>query len=63
MATVLLTIALVVVVALLVAAGAMALARLDDVYDATALRHGAAAFAACITLAAAVATALAAVLR
>ncbi|MFC9916534.1 hypothetical protein [Streptomyces sp. NPDC059862] len=57
-AIVLLTAALVVVVALLVAAGAGKLARLDGATYPTALIRAAAAFATVITLAAAVTGAL-----
>ncbi len=56
----LLTTALVIVIALLAAAGAGKLARMDGATYPTALTRAAAAFAAVITLAAAVAGALAA---
>ncbi|MEV7388609.1 hypothetical protein [Streptomyces sp. NPDC091215] len=59
---VLLTTALVIVVALLGAAGAGKLARMDGATYPTALTRAATAFAAVITLAAAVTAALAALL-
>ncbi|MFE1877689.1 hypothetical protein ACFW9N_43800 [Streptomyces sp. NPDC059496] len=59
---VLLTIALVLLVALLVGAGAGKLARLDGATYPTAILHAAAAFTAVLTLAAAVTAALATVL-
>ncbi|MEU6212813.1 hypothetical protein ABZ891_23310 [Streptomyces sp. NPDC047023] len=59
---VLLTIAFVTVVALLVAAGAGKLARMDNASYPTALTRAAATFAAVITLAAVVTAALAAIL-
>ncbi|MET9111925.1 hypothetical protein [Streptomyces zhihengii] len=61
MAVVLLTIALVIVVALLVAASAGKLARMEGATYPTALTRAGAAFAAVLTLAATVAAALAAV--
>ncbi|MET9459939.1 hypothetical protein ABZY05_33455 [Streptomyces canus] len=60
-AVVLLTTALVLVVALLAAVGAGKLARLDGASYPAALKQAAAAFTAVITLAAAVTAALAAV--
>ncbi|MFC8247884.1 hypothetical protein [Streptomyces chartreusis] len=57
-ALLLLTIALVIVVALLAAAGAAKLARLDGATWPTALTRAAVAFTAVITLAAAVTAAL-----
>ncbi|MFJ7078482.1 hypothetical protein [Streptomyces sp. NPDC098781] len=59
-AVILLTIALVIVVALLVAAGAGKLARMGGASFPTALTRAAPTFAAAITLAAAVTSALAA---
>ena len=59
----LITIALVVIFALLVAAGAGKLARLDGATYPTALMRSAAAFAAVLTLAAAVTGALASLLN
>ncbi|MFD5858743.1 hypothetical protein [Streptomyces chartreusis] len=61
-AVVLLTTALVLVVALLAAAGAGKLARLDGATYPAALTRAATAFAAVVTLAAAVSGALAALL-
>ncbi|MEU3606254.1 hypothetical protein AB0E83_12480 [Streptomyces sp. NPDC035033] len=63
LAVVLLTLALVVVLALLVAAGAGKLARLDGATYGTALTRAAVAFAAVLTLAATTAGALADLLR
>ncbi|MEU5298573.1 hypothetical protein [Streptomyces umbrinus] len=60
-AVVLLTAALLVILALLVAVGAGKLARLDGATYPTALMRAAASFAAVITLAAAVTGALAAI--
>lgn len=62
-ATVLITVALVVILALLVAAGAGKLARLDGATYPTALMRSAAAFAAALTLAAAVTGALSSILN
>ncbi|MGW4541680.1 hypothetical protein ACWEOP_27925 [Streptomyces chartreusis] len=62
-ATVALTTALVVVIAVLVAAGAGKLAHLDGATYPSALIRSAAAFTAVLTLAAAVATALTTWLR
>jgi hypothetical protein len=59
-ATILLTTALTIVVAVLVAAGAAKLARMDDASYPTALTRAAVAFTATLTLAAATATVLAA---
>ncbi|MEV6404086.1 hypothetical protein AB0M58_14220 [Streptomyces bobili] len=59
-AVVLLTLALVIVVGLLVAAGAGKLARMDGATYPAALTRAATAFAAVITLAAAVTAAIAA---
>ncbi|MEW1639302.1 hypothetical protein AB0469_35270 [Streptomyces sp. NPDC093801] len=61
-AVALLTIALVIVIALLAATGAGKLARMDGATYPTALTRAATAFAAVITLAAAVAGALATLL-
>ncbi|WAZ26595.1 hypothetical protein STRCI_008189 [Streptomyces cinnabarinus] len=61
-AVVLLTVALVIVVALLAAAGTGKLARLDGATYPTALARAATAFGAVITLAAAVTAAIASVL-
>ncbi|UQW99119.1 hypothetical protein [Streptomyces sp. RerS4] len=61
-AVVLLTTALVIVVALLAAAGAAKLARLDNGSYPTALTRAAATFVAVVSLAAVVATTLAAFL-
>ena len=61
LAIVLLTIALVLVVALLTAAGAATLARLDGATYPAALKQAAIAFATVVSLAAAVTAALAAV--
>ncbi|MFF4787820.1 hypothetical protein ACFY3E_41710 [Streptomyces griseorubiginosus] len=58
LATILLTIALILVIALLVAAGAAKLARLDGASYPSALTRAAIAFTATLTLAAALATAL-----
>lgn len=60
---VLFTTALVIIVALMTAAGAGKLARMDGATYPTALNRAAAAFAAVITVAAAVAGAFAAFLR
>ncbi|WP_449352124.1 hypothetical protein [Streptomyces shaanxiensis] len=60
LATTLLAIALILVIALLAAAGAAKLARLDGASYPTALTHAAITFTATLTLAAAIATALAA---
>ncbi|MFE2337292.1 hypothetical protein [Streptomyces coelicoflavus] len=59
LATVLLTTALAIVVAVLVAAGAAKLARMDGASYPTALTRAAVAFTATLTLAAAFATVLA----
>ncbi|MFI6658131.1 hypothetical protein ACIBL8_21710 [Streptomyces sp. NPDC050523] len=61
LAVILLTTALVVMVALLAAVGAAKLARIEGATYPAALRHAAATFAAVLTLAAAVTAALAAV--
>nr|WP_240657877.1 hypothetical protein [Streptomyces populi] len=58
MAVVLLTLGLVIIVALLVAAGAGKLARMDGATYPAALTRAATAFAAVITLAAAITAAL-----
>ncbi|MET9463061.1 hypothetical protein ABZY05_50300 [Streptomyces canus] len=58
LATILLTIALILVIALLAAAGAGKLARLDGTSYPTALTRAAIAFTATLTLAAAIAAAL-----
>ncbi|MGC0344207.1 hypothetical protein [Streptomyces sp. SLBN-8D4] len=60
LANILLTIALILVIALMAAAGAAKLARLDGASYPTALTRAAIAFTATLTLAAAVAAALAA---
>ncbi|MFJ3213124.1 hypothetical protein [Streptomyces flaveolus] len=60
LATILLTTALAIIVAVLVAAGAAKLARMDGASYPTALTRAAVAFTATLTLAAAVATVLAA---
>ncbi|MFF1306177.1 hypothetical protein [Streptomyces sp. NPDC058307] len=58
LATILLTVALILVIALLAAAGAGKLARLDGASYPTALTRAAIAFTATLTLAAAIAAAL-----
>jgi hypothetical protein len=60
LATILLTTALAIIVAVLVAAGAAKLARMDGASYPTALTRAAVAFTATLTLVAAVATVLAA---
>ncbi|MFD9607171.1 hypothetical protein [Streptomyces sp. NPDC059970] len=61
-ATILLTTALLVVIAVLAAAGAAKLARFEDATYPAAIKQGVVTFAAVITLAAAVTGALASVL-
>jgi hypothetical protein len=63
LATVLIAVAFVVILALLIAAGTGKLARLDGATYPTALMRSAAAFAAALTLASAVTGALASILN